>query len=142
MPADVALADATLDSQSRHHITRKLRNKLGSTPPPTTPPNGPAANGPPISGSPTLSGPATNPLSLSVDELPSPFPLPLTAPAPAVTYAHAPSKRAKKGEAREKLAGQLGKASALLVGCKDAEAEMDLGEIRRQAKRRRAMGRP
>ncbi|KAJ3786834.1 hypothetical protein GGU10DRAFT_350600 [Lentinula aff. detonsa] len=79
-------ADATLDSQNRPHITRKLRNKMG-TPPPMTPlgsqpgnlalPN--AGNPGAISNFPITSGPFLNPHSLSVDEIPSPFPLSLTA---------------------------------------------------------------
>ena len=74
--------DASLDTQSRSHITRKLRNKLGGTSPPPTP----LANGTPgggaiasIASGPITSGPFLNPHSLSVDELPSPFPLPLTS---------------------------------------------------------------
>ncbi|KAJ3826261.1 hypothetical protein F5880DRAFT_125565 [Lentinula raphanica] len=79
-------ADATLDSQNRAHITRKLRNKMG-TPPPMTPlgsqPGNPAQPNAGIPGSissfPITSGPFLNPHSLSVDEIPSPFPLSLTS---------------------------------------------------------------
>ena len=87
--------DASLDSHSRPPITRKLRNKLGTSPPPT-PLTG--ANGLPITSVnvfasgisantlaaaaanlPITTGPFLNPHSLSVDDLPSPFPLPLTS---------------------------------------------------------------
>ncbi|KAJ4480643.1 hypothetical protein C8J55DRAFT_69362 [Lentinula edodes] len=81
-------ADATLDSQNRPHITRKLRNKMG-TPPPMTPLGSQlgsaavssAGNPGAISSFPITSGPFLNPHSLSVDEIPSPFPLALTATA-------------------------------------------------------------
>ncbi|KAJ4488090.1 hypothetical protein J3R30DRAFT_891527 [Lentinula aciculospora] len=81
-------ADATLDSQNRPHITRKLRNKMG-TPPPMTPLGSqpgtaalPSAGNPgAISSFPITTGPFLNPHSLSVDEIPSPFPLSLTATA-------------------------------------------------------------
>ncbi|KAH8832876.1 hypothetical protein DL96DRAFT_687941 [Flagelloscypha sp. PMI_526] len=79
--------DATLDPQSRPHITRKLRGNAPSRG--STPVNGitPVANGLPngtapvtgISSVPITSGPFLNPHSLNVDELPSPFPLPLTS---------------------------------------------------------------
>jgi len=91
------LGDAALDSHSRPPITRKLRNKLGTSPPPT-PHNGSLngsmhplglsglSNTPGGSNGTTLpsnlsitSGPFLNPHSLSVDDLPSPFPLPLTS---------------------------------------------------------------
>ncbi|KAF8903505.1 hypothetical protein CPB84DRAFT_1961176 [Gymnopilus junonius] len=96
------VGDAALDSHSRPPITRKLRNKLGTSPPPT-PHNGSHLNGShhplsfPISGLPNgltaltangtanhnsnlpFTGPFLNPHSLSVDDLPSPFPLPLTS---------------------------------------------------------------
>ncbi|KAF9558730.1 hypothetical protein CPC08DRAFT_596054, partial [Agrocybe pediades] len=88
------IGDASLDSHSRPPITRKLRNKLGTSPPPT-PHNG--ANGGGASGNalsfpitnangtglasnlPITTGPFLNPHSLSVEDLPSPFPLPLTS---------------------------------------------------------------
>jgi len=96
------VGDASLDSHSRPPITRKLRNKLGTSPPPT-PHSGPNPNHSiSMSGSNAFSftsnnligsnGMSTahlpftigtfsflNPHSLSVDELPSPFPLPLTS---------------------------------------------------------------
>jgi len=98
------VGDASLDSHSRPPITRKLRNKLGTSPPPT-PHYGPNTNHSiSMSGANTFTftsnnltglngintnthhlpftiGPFSflNPHSLSVDELPSPFPLPLTS---------------------------------------------------------------
>jgi len=91
------LIDAALDSHSRPPITRKLRNKLGTSPPPT-PHNGSlhgnihplglsgfsntlgGSNGTNLSSHlPITTGPFLNPHSLSVDDLPSPFPLPLTS---------------------------------------------------------------
>lgn len=89
-------ADAVLDIHSRPP-TRKLRNKLGTSPPPT-PHTGPSAgyplstahvgaNGTLLSSNlPITTGPFPNPHSLSVDDLPSPFPLPLTS-TPAGTHA-------------------------------------------------------
>ncbi|KAJ7715137.1 hypothetical protein B0H16DRAFT_1435207 [Mycena metata] len=91
------VGDASME-QSRPHITRKLRNKMGTSPPPTplgapgsTLTNGTGLNpglglGPGaglglISSLPITSGPFLNPHSLSVDEIPSPFPLPLTSTA-------------------------------------------------------------
>ncbi|KDR81402.1 hypothetical protein GALMADRAFT_239279 [Galerina marginata CBS 339.88] len=90
------VGDAALDSHSRPPVTRKLRNKLGTSPPPTPHINGSMhplsfpvsgfANG---SGNPNgttlaanlpiTTGPFLNPHSLSVEDLPSPFPLPLTS---------------------------------------------------------------
>ncbi|PPQ94417.1 hypothetical protein CVT25_002508 [Psilocybe cyanescens] len=94
------VGDAALDLHSRPPITRKLRNKLGTSPPPT-PHNGSHINGSahalsfPItnfhntsgnpngtimaSNLPITTGPFLNPHSLSVEDLPSPFPLPLTS---------------------------------------------------------------
>ncbi|KAJ7044710.1 hypothetical protein C8F04DRAFT_1027093 [Mycena alexandri] len=90
------VGDASME-QSRPHITRKLRNKMGTSPPPTplgapgsTLTNGTGLN--PglaglgaglglISSLPITAGPFLNPHSLAVDEIPSPFPLPLTATA-------------------------------------------------------------
>ncbi|KAI0272408.1 hypothetical protein BC834DRAFT_856600 [Gloeopeniophorella convolvens] len=134
------VSDATLDSQSRPHITRKLRNKLGTSPPPTplaSHPNG-AANGTGL----TTTGPVTNPHSLAVDELPSPFPLPLTAtPVPSVAAGNnggnGGRRRAKGGGFQVQAIGGLGKSGASLAGCKESEIESDLGEIRRGNKRRR-----
>ncbi|EKM50539.1 uncharacterized protein PHACADRAFT_263876 [Phanerochaete carnosa HHB-10118-sp] len=138
-------ADATLDSQSRPHITRKLRNKLGGTSPPPTP----LASGTPgggissITSGPITSGPFLNPHSLSVDELPSPFPLPLTSAhlnAGAGTNGTNNRRRAKGGGREAQAVGGLGKSLQLLTGCKESETDQDLGEIRRTKKRRVAAG--
>lgn len=137
-------ADASLDTQSRPHITRKLRNKLGGTSPPPTP----LANGTPgsggissISSGPITSGPFLNPHSLSVDELPSPFPLPLTS-------THSTSnngtngtngRRRAKGNAREtqSLGTALGKAGqGPLELIRPEEIEPDMNIIKRSKRRR------
>lgn len=133
-----------MDSQSRPHITRKLRNKLGTgtSPPPTpltnaTPGTGGIAS---ISSGPITAGPFLNPHSLSVDELPSPFPLPLTSTHLSTgTNANATSnrRRAKGGGREAQAVGGLGKSLHLLTACKEVEIEQDLGEIRRGNKRRR-----
>ncbi|KAG6833001.1 hypothetical protein H0H87_012587 [Tephrocybe sp. NHM501043] len=138
--------DAAMDSSSRPHITRKLRNKLGTSPPPT--PLGPAVSSVPhsglISSLPITSGPLLNPHSLSVDELPSPFPMPLTsstAPAapPGGGAGGTGGRRRPKGNGGgQQVFGQLGKSLTQLGPCKDAEVEADLNEIRRGNKRRRA----
>jgi hypothetical protein len=132
--------EAALDSQSRPHITRKLRNRLGTSPPPT--PLASHPNGVPNGTGPTPPGPIINPHSLSVDELPSPFPLPLTATSlPNMTGGNSNSngsrRRPKGGGFQVQAVGGLGKSGASLVGCKDTEIESDLGEIRRGNKRRR-----
>jgi len=89
-----AVGDASLDSTSRPPITRKLRNKLGTSPPPTPhngsngvsglafhPLGGAASNSlaAAVANLPITTGPFLNPHSLSVDDLPSPFPMPLTS---------------------------------------------------------------
>ncbi|EEB90609.1 hypothetical protein MPER_11160 [Moniliophthora perniciosa FA553] len=146
-------SDATLDSQSRPHITRKLRNKIGTSPPPTPLPG--AANQPnganigAISNMPITTGPFLNPHSLSVDEIPSPYPLPLTATSSSNTGAGAPlgtgaggttnnRRRPKGGGAQHNAIGGLGKSLAALSAFKDADIEADLIEIRRGNKKRRA----
>ncbi|KAI0955169.1 hypothetical protein AcW1_006835 [Taiwanofungus camphoratus] len=142
--------DAGLDSQSRTHNTRKLRNKLGGTSPPPTPLS---ANAPTnrvmtsITSGPVTSGPLPNPHSLSVDELPSPFPLPLTSTHLTHTSnygynggggAGSNSRRRAKGGGRETQAvGGLGKSLVFISSCKEQEIEHDLIEIRRGNKRRR-----
>ncbi|KAG6865161.1 hypothetical protein C0991_004771 [Blastosporella zonata] len=139
--------DAAMDSSSRPHITRKLRNKLGTSPPPT--PLGSTTSSVPhvglVSSLPITSGPFLNPHSLSVDELPSPFPLPLTSStAPAAPQGGGGSgtggRRRPKGNGAggQQVFGQLGKSLAQLGPCKDADVENDLNEIRRGNKRRRA----
>ncbi|KAL0568367.1 hypothetical protein V5O48_013613 [Marasmius crinis-equi] len=150
-------ADATLDSQSRPHITRKLRNKIGTSPPPT-PLHGTSAASVPngvnlgaISNMPITTGPFLNPHSLSVDEIPSPFPLPLTSTSsshngPGATggtgtgsTATGNRRRPKGGGGHQSSAiGGLGKSLAALVGCKEPEIDADLIEIRRGNKKRRA----
>ncbi|KAF9244118.1 hypothetical protein BU15DRAFT_86078 [Melanogaster broomeanus] len=144
-----ALNDASLDSQTRAHITRKLRNKVGTSPPPT--PLGLSglslANG---SMTPITSAPLTNPHSLSVDEIPSPFPFPLTSVT--LTNGHHSSsggggggsngnrRRNKTSSSHQSLVGVggLGKSLAFLGPSKETEIEADLIEIRRGTKRRRA----
>lgn len=142
-----AVNDSSLDIPSRIHITRKLRNKLGTSPPPT--PLGLAgpglANG---STTPITTGPLTNPHSLSVDELPSPFPFPLTSVVLANGHHSSSggaggngSRRRNKGSGPHQSTvgvGGLGKSLAMLGSCKDLEIEADLFEIRRGTKRRRA----
>lgn len=136
------LVDAALDSQSRPHITRKLRNKLGGTSPPPTPlasntPGGGAISS--IAQGPITSGPFLNPHSLSVDELPSPFPLPLTSAHLNIGVgANGTSnrRRAKGGGREAQTVGGLGKSLQLLTGCKESETDQDLGEIRRTKRRR------
>lgn len=145
--------DAALDCQSRPHITRKLRNKMGTSPPPT-PLGGPSAtviNGVGlISSLPITTGPFLNPHSLSVDELPSPFPLPLTSTViPNGGAGNAGGgggggggggrRRPKGGGTHQsQVIGGLGKSLAMLSQTKESEIENDLGEIRRGNKRRRA----
>ena len=144
-------AETGLDSQSRTHNTRKLRNKLGGG---TSPPSTPLSAAAPGAGSlgavpagPITSGPFLNPHSLAVDELPSPFPLPLTSThlSHSTGYAYSAGavgggngKRRARGGGREAQAvGGLGKSLALLNTIKDQEVEHDLMEIRRGNKRRR-----
>ncbi|KAH0836453.1 hypothetical protein J3R83DRAFT_8060 [Lanmaoa asiatica] len=140
--------DVSLDSQTRSHITRKLRNKLGTSPPPT--PLGAGSFGPGNgSTTPITSGPLTNPHSLSVDEIPSPFPFPLTSvtlPNGHVTSGAGSgpnngNRRRNKGTGTHQGmvgVGGLGKSLAFLGPSKDTEIEADLIEIRRGTKRRRA----
>ncbi|KAJ7693943.1 hypothetical protein B0H17DRAFT_1009776 [Mycena rosella] len=139
------VGDASME-QSRPHITRKLRNKLGTSPPPTPlgAPGSALTNV--ISSLPITAGPFLNPHSLAVDEIPSPFPLPLTStaiPAGAAGSAPAPGtngRRRPKGSGTNlsQAIGGLGKSLAALTACKESEVENDLVEIRRANKRRRA----
>ena len=145
-----AAPDAILDLQSRSHITRKLRNKVGSSPPPTPLPlrGENSANGVLGTTTPITTGPFINPHSLSVDELPSPFPFPLTAvtltnPSSAsgtVTGANGSRRRPKGAGLHQSMVGVggLGKSLAMLGPCKEGDIEADLMEIRRGSKRRRA----
>lgn len=149
--------DAALDSTTRPHITRKLRNKLGTSPPPTplgapgsALPNGTGVGAGLISSLPITTGPFLNPHSLSVDELPSPFPLPLTSTTisngGATGAGGAAGGGGGGGRRRPKangthpsqVVGGLGKSLSMLCGCKEGEIDNDLGEIRRGNKRRRA----
>lgn len=135
------MAEGGLDSQSRPHITRKLRNKLGGTsPPPTplasaTPGTGGIAS---IANGAILSGPFLNPHSLSVDELPSPYPLPLTSSHLVGGASTTTSRKRTKGSGKDSQnIGALGKSLTMLAQAKETEIEQDLGEIRRGNKRRR-----
>ncbi|KAJ7126380.1 hypothetical protein C8R43DRAFT_1028768 [Mycena crocata] len=145
------VGDASME-QSRPHITRKLRNKMGTSPPPTPlgAPGSTLTNGTGlISSLPITSGPFLNPHSLSVDEIPSPFPLPLTSttiPGGGASAGGAGPTVGTNGRRRPKGSGTnlsqaiggLGKSLAALTGCKESEVENDLVEIRRANKRRRA----
>ncbi|KAM5544168.1 hypothetical protein V8D89_001828 [Ganoderma adspersum] len=147
------VVDGGVDSQSRPHITRKLRNKMGggTSPPPTPVPGGHpglgnganASNG----GGPVTTGPLLNPHSLSVDELPSLFPLPLisgqSGGSQGYGYGNGASgggngRRRAKGGREAQAPGAIGKALNALHALKENECEADLGEIRRGNKRRRA----
>ncbi|KAI0653152.1 hypothetical protein C8Q70DRAFT_1038054 [Cubamyces menziesii] len=146
------VVDGGMDSQSRPHITRKLRNKMnGTSPPPTPVPGGHPGLGngaiASISSGPVTSGPLLNPHSLSVDELPSPFPLPLISAhsGGGQSYGYGAGsgpgngrRRAKGGGREAQAPGTLGKSLNVFNPLKDVEYEADLGEIRRGNKRRRA----
>lgn len=141
-----AMGDASLDAHSRPPITRKLRNKLGNSPPPTP---GPPVNTALISSLPITSGPFLNPHSLSVDEIPSPFPLPLTSTTSSNGSGPGSGggnpgvggggrRRPKGGGAHQNQAiGGLGKSIPMLGNNKDPEADNDMIDIRRGNKRRR-----
>lgn len=136
--------DASLDAHSRPPLTRKLRNKLGTSPPPTP---GPPINSTLISSLPITMGPFPNPHSLSVDEIPSPFPLPLTSTTlgngagagnGAGNGGGGGRRRQKGGGASQNQAiGGLGKSIPMLGLNKDPEADNDMIDIRRGNKRRR-----
>jgi len=157
--------DASLDSQSRPHITRKLRNKLNGSPPPpvaapTTRPN--LSTPPPyFSGA----GALLNPNTLLVDEIPSPFPLPLVSSTPQAYdpyrytvvfdsyYADKEERRPKnrKGVVINKNLHGLGPSLKIFNGpdggagekagyraiAKEHEVEEDLFKLRRGTKRKR-----
>lgn len=140
-----AMGDASLDAHSRPPLTRKLRNKLGTSPPPTP---GPPTNGGLISSLPITMGPFPNPHSLSVDEIPSPFPLPLTsttssngggAGTGAGNGGGGGGRRRQKGggAGQNQAIGGLGKSITMLGLNKDPEADNDMIDIRRGNKRRR-----
>lgn len=131
-----------MDLQSRPHITRKLRNKLGPSPPHSPIGSFPISTTPNSNPGPVTTGPLINPHSLSVDELPSPFPLPLTSTQlPNGTFATNLTangrRRNKAGGFQTQTIGGLGKSLAALSTCKEFEIEADLGDIRRGNKRRR-----
>ncbi|KAG9309443.1 hypothetical protein JVU11DRAFT_10412 [Chiua virens] len=140
-----AVNDVSLDSQTRAHITRKLRNKLGTSPPPTPLGLLGLGNG---SSTPIASAPLNNPHSLSVDEIPSPFPFPLTSvtlpnghvASSAGSGPNNGNRRRNKGSGAHQGmvgVGGLGKSLGFLGSCKDTEIDADLIEIRRGTKRRR-----
>ncbi|KIJ55205.1 hypothetical protein M422DRAFT_23819 [Sphaerobolus stellatus SS14] len=145
-----AVADASVDPQSRPHITRKLRNKLTAN-------NG---VGNVRSPSPTNVNSNTNtnfqalanPYSLALDTLPSPFPLalPLKEPPPRRGGKQpAPSNQGQGGGKGANVDGGqpsaagtgasagLGKALYSLTGAKELYIEADLTELRRGARRKR-----
>jgi len=138
----MTIIDASMDSQSRPHITRKLRNKLGTSSPHSPVGSFPASNTPNTNPGPVTTGPLINPHSLSVDELPSPFPLPLiSTQLPNGTFVGPNGgngrRRNKGGGFQTQAIGGLGKSLAALSSCKEFEIEADLGDIRRGYKRRR-----
>jgi len=112
----------------RPHVTRKLRNKLAASPPPSSNGANGATNDAGSGGRPVL-----NPHSLAVEELPSPFPLTLTDVA---LVSGNGGKRQKKTGAQMQSVG-FGKAIQQLTALKDSEVDTDLGEIRRISKKRR-----
>ncbi|KAG6910064.1 hypothetical protein DXG01_013514 [Tephrocybe rancida] len=136
--------DSIMDSSSRIHITRKLRNKPGASPPPT--PLDSATYVAPESSLLNTARPYSNPHSLSVDDLPSPFPIPLTTTtAIAVPQGgggpiNAGSRRRPKNNGGGQQ--QPAKILAPLAPYKYEEIEDDLNEIRRGNKRRRTMAVP
>ena len=145
------LSDGGVDPQSRPHIIRKLRNKMGggTSPPPTPVPGGHPGLGngtiASIGSGPVTTGPLLNPHSLSVDALPSLFPLPLISGQSGGNqgYGNGASgggngRRRAKGGREAQAPGAIGKALNALHALKENECEADLGEIRRGNKRRRA----
>ena len=148
----IAPVDGGVDSQSRPHITRKLRNKMGggTSPPPTPVPGGHPGLGSAAAaagvGS-VATGRLLNPHSLNIEELPSPFPLPLISATSgngqnygygAGAGAAGNGRRRAKGNREAQAPGTLGKSLASVHPIKEAEYEADMGEIRRGSKRRRA----
>ena len=106
-----------LEAHSRPHISCQLRNKLGTSPPPTPLPSFIRQRSRGYASCfPISSGPFLNPHSLFVDELPSPFPFPMI------------STSIPKGNLCWCVGGRLGSAAV----------RSDLGDIRRGNKRRRA----
>lgn len=140
-----------MDSQSRPHVTRKLRNKLtsiaggGRSPSPSLPYPTLPTQGNPFA--------VANPYSLALDTLPSPFPLALPLREP-------PSRRGGKasvptqqnqsgGGGRGNIDSNilpiigtgastgLGKSLSGLTSARDIDIEADLIELRRGARRKR-----
>ena len=151
--------DASLDAQSRPHVTRKLRNKIA----PSHSANGGRSPSPlsaPHFALPTQSNttPLSNPYSLALDTLPSPFPLPLPLKEPPPRRGGkqgAPAQQAQSNGLGNGRAGNgdtalmpavgtgaamgLGKSLAGLTGARDMDIEGDLTELRRGARRKRAV---
>ncbi|KAF8579908.1 hypothetical protein K439DRAFT_1637481 [Ramaria rubella] len=153
------IIDANLDSQSRPHITRKLRNKVGpahSTPGGRSPsPSSTSHTALPMQLNTT---PLTNPYSLALDTLPSPFPLALplkeppprrggkqTAPSQQMPSSGLGNGRPGNGDTTvipvvgTGAAMGLGKSLAGLIGAREMDIEGDLTELRRGARRKRAV---
>lgn len=151
--------DASLDAQSRPHVTRKLRNKLA---PGNTNGNGrsPSPLFAPHVALPTQynTTPLTNPYSLVLDTLPSPFPLALPLKEPPTRRGGkqaAPAQQAQSNGLGNGRAGNgdgglipivgtgaaigLGKSLAGLTGAREMDVESDLLELRRGARRKRAV---
>jgi hypothetical protein len=151
---NIRIIDAALDSQSRPHITRKLRNKLNTSPSPTPLSSMGASIMAGLSSTipsfaTTTSTPIPNPHSLSIDELPSPFPLSLISISlqpksggDGYIGSGGNGRRRPKGSGgliqSQAGVGGLNKSLTFLVGSRENEIEGDLGEIRRGNKRRRA----
>ncbi|KAF8517920.1 hypothetical protein BU17DRAFT_91348 [Hysterangium stoloniferum] len=150
------VADAAMDSQSRPHVTRKLRNKASA--------NHSAVNGrspsPSIPTATVSTQPSTviltNPYSLALDTLPSPFPLalPLKEPPPRRGGKQAaPTQQTQSGGLGNGRGGNveanlvanvgtgaamgLGKSLTGLTSARDIDIENDLTELRRGARRKR-----
>ena len=148
----IHIPDGSVDSQSRPHITRKLRNKMGggTSPPPTPIPGGHPGLGGGASTSNAGSvafGPLLNPHSLAIEDLPSVYPLPLifTGGSGSQSYNYGAGtgtsgngRRRAKNNREAQVPGTLGKSLSVLHPIKEADLDADLGEIRRGNKRRRA----
>jgi hypothetical protein len=89
-----------------------------------------------VSSVPVTSAPLIDPLSLSVDQLPSPFPLPLTTSAGGPGVNGTNGKRRGKSDIKEVTQKELKSYSAMRE-LKEAEADNELAEIRRMQKKRR-----
>lgn len=151
--------DASLDAQSRPHVTRKLRNKVA----PSHSANGGRSPSPfsvPHTTLPTQSNttPLANPYSLALDTLPSPFPLALPLKEPPLRRGGkqaAPAQQVQSNGLGNGRAGNsdntllpvvgtgaamgLGKSLVGLTGAREMDIEGDLTELRRGARRKRAV---